>query len=112
MGSYTPQMIEQLVNTQDALDYDVVVSESQFSATARDTNLAILTILAQSGMPIPPEFLLMFIDVAEKEKLLQAFQAEQQRASEKEDRKYQTEIQKTQIASQRGQEPNPQMTRS
>ncbi len=113
MGSYTPQMIEQLVNTQDALDYDVVVSESQFSATARDNNLAVLTVLAQSGMPIPPEFLLMFVDVAEKDKLLQAFQAEQQRATEKEDRKYQTEIQKTEIASQSRQIPKePNLARS
>ena len=105
MGAYTPEMFDELVNTTDAMEYDVVVSESQFSATARDTNLGILMMLAQSGMPIPPEFIMMFVDVAEKEKLLQAFQAEQQRQAEREDRKYQTELQKTQIASQNRQNP-------
>lgn len=99
-SSYTLPMIEQLVSTSDALEYDVVVSESQFSTTAREANLAILTVMAQSGMPIPPEFLLMFVDIAEKEKLMQAFQAQQQRQEQEEQRKYKTEIDKTIIAQQ------------
>jgi len=99
-SAYTLEDIDRLVHTSDAMDYDVVVSESQFSASSRDANLAILTFMAQSGMPIPPEFLLMFVDVAEKDKLLHAFQQQSQRESEAEARKSQTEIDKTLIAQQ------------
>lgn len=97
-SSYSLEMIDQLVHETEAMDYDVVVSESQFSASARDANLAILTLLAQSGMPIPPEFLLMFVDVAEKDKLLHAFQQQAEREEQREQMKYNTEIQKTLLA--------------
>lgn len=97
-SSYSLDMIDRLVHETEAMDYDVVVSESQFSASARDANLAILALLAQSGMPIPPEFLLMFVDVAEKDKLLHAFQQQAEREETRERMKYQTEIEKTQIA--------------
>lgn len=97
-SAYTLEMIDRLVHESEAMDYDVIVAESQFSESARDANLAILAMLAQSGMPIPPEFLLMFVDVAEKDKLLHAFQQQAEREDAQERRKYDTEIQKTQIA--------------
>ena len=82
----------------DLLAYDVAVGESGASATTQLANLQLMLQMQQNGVPIPPEALLATAAVPGKEKIMRAIEQSKQEAVAAENRKYSTEILKTQIA--------------
>ncbi len=82
----------------DLLAYDVAVGESGASATTQMANLQLMMEMQRNGVPIPPEALLATAAVPGKEKIMRAIEQSKQEAIAAENRKYNTEILKTQIA--------------
>jgi hypothetical protein len=92
--------ITRILFDQDLTTYDVAVSESAHTPTARLANFLFLKDLASQGVPISPITLLRASDSPDKDRVIAETQQfiEQQGQAEKE--KNQTEITKTAIANQ------------
>jgi hypothetical protein len=86
--------------TTDLDQYDVEVTESAWSPTMRLSTFMLLSDLAKSGQPIPPEALLEFADMpAEvRNRLVQQMAQQGQAQADAEQAKADAEIQKTLIA--------------
>lgn len=99
-GNYDPNEILSLLETADLLNYDVMVSESGYSPTARTATFMLLTQMAQSGAPIPPEIMVEFMDIpAELKSQVQGGIAQQAQAqAQTQSANAKMEINKTLIA--------------
>ncbi len=94
------QMIESRLYDKDLLAYDVEVGEAGATPTTQLANLQLLMEMAGRGVPIPPEALLEVAPIPNKDRILQALQMAKQEQKAAEDKKYQTELDKSKIAAQ------------
>lgn len=100
LEEFSDQDIMELLTTTDLDQYDVEVTESNWSPSMRLSTFNLLSEMAQAGQPIPPEALLEFADMPSEVKtklmgmLAQQGQAQNQAAQATAD----AEIQKTLIA--------------
>lgn len=62
---YSVQEITELIESTDLLEYDVIVTESSFSASTRLGIAKVLFELISQGAAIPPELALEFVDMPE-----------------------------------------------
>ena len=100
LESYDPNEIISLLSNSDLVNYDVVVSESGYSPTARLGTFMLLTQMAQSGAPVPPELMVEFMDIpAElKQKIQNGLAAQAQAQQQTQSANAEMEINKTLIA--------------
>ena len=100
VGEFTDDEINELLAKSDLGDYDVEVTESQWSPSVRLATFALLRDMQQSGQPIPPEALFEFADMpdATKQKLITMIAQQQQAQSDSTQATADAEIQKTLIA--------------
>jgi hypothetical protein len=99
---YPAEEIRRLLETHDYTLYDVVVSESPNAPSAMMSGYLMLLEMARAGQQVPPD---MFIELSPlpedlKKRMMASLQAASQAAKEAEDKKYDTEIQKTGMALQ------------
>lgn len=92
--------IAEILETSDIGKFDVVVGESAFSPTMRQSNFILWAEMARNGLPVPPSLLVDLSDLPDKEKVKAQMEAMAQQQMELEQQKMQTEILKTQIAKQ------------
>lgn len=97
----------QILRDDDLTKYDVIVSESSTSPSAMMGNFLAMLELAGRGVPIPPEAIMVFAPIPDKKKVMEALKAQQDQQAQAEDKKYNTEILKTQIANQDKGEAQP-----
>jgi|688.fasta_scaffold14037_10 hypothetical protein len=100
IDDFSDDDIAQMLVTTDLDQYDVEVTESAWSPTMRLSTFMLLSDLAKSGQPIPPEALLEFADMpAEvRNRLVQQMAQQGQAQADAEQAKADAEIQKTLIA--------------
>ncbi|MCK5611710.1 hypothetical protein KAR91_58115 [Candidatus Pacearchaeota archaeon] len=91
--------ITRILEDTDLTQYDVVVSESASSPSAMMGNFLALLELAGKGIPIPPEAIMIYAPIPDKTKVMAAIANSQQQAQAAEDKKYDTELEKTKIAA-------------
>lgn len=94
------QTIEQRLQDKDLLAYDVEVGEAGATPTTQLANLQLLMEMAGRGVPIPPQALLEVAPIPNKDRIMQYLQQAQQAEQDSENRKYQTELDKSLIAAQ------------
>jgi hypothetical protein len=99
-SEFTDEEIFELLQTSDLDAYDVEVTESSWSPSMRMSTFMLLSELAKTGQPIPPEALFEFADMPEevRQKILGMMQQQQSGMAEAEQAKADAEIQKTLIA--------------
>lgn len=90
--------IIELLKDANLTKYDVIVSDSPFSASMRQANFAVWLELAKTRPEIPIEFLIDLSDLPDKEKFKALLEEKMAQAQAQEDKKYQTEITKTAMA--------------
>ena len=97
---FSDEDIIEMLSTTDLDQYDVEVTESAWSPTMRLSTFMLLSDLAKSGQPIPPEALLEFADMPTevRNKLLQQMAQQGQAQAEAEQAKADAEIQQPQEA--------------
>lgn len=100
MGSLRDKLQAELFDNPLVLTQDVIVSESPASPSAMISGYMALLEAAQAGIPVTMDMILNFAPIPNKAKVMQSIQAQAQAAQQADDKKYQTEIQKTQIAHQ------------
>ncbi len=106
LSQYPREELLKLLETTDLSQYDVIVSESATSPSTMMGNFMLLSELAGKGVPIPPEAIMEFAPIPQKQKVMDMLMASQQQAAAAEDKKYDTEIQKAIIAQEgKGQIP-------
>lgn len=91
----------------DLTQYDVTIGETGQSPTAQLANFEMMTELAQKGVVLPPQVYIELAPIPNKARILQMLEQASQTASQAEDKKYDTEITKTQIAAQAKQQQKP-----
>lgn len=99
-SEYDRETLTNLLQNNDLTRYDVVVSESSYSPTTRLSTFVMLSDLATKGVPVPPEVLIDYMDVPQREKdrILQKMSEQADAHGKAEDAKSKAEIQKTLIA--------------
>lgn len=97
-----PSAIEALLREADLTQYDIVVSESPSSPSAMMSNFLLLLDMASKGIPIPPQAVLDFAPIPNKNRILEQIAQSQQQQQAQETMKYDTEIKKAVIAQQGG----------
>ncbi len=93
------EAITRILEDTDLTQYDVVVSESATSPSAMMGNFLALLELAGQGIQIPPEAIMIYAPIPDKTKVMEAIANSQQQAQAAEDKKYDTELEKTKIAA-------------
>ena len=104
LGSFpTDQLkaqIEQALESQDLLKFDIEIAESPYSSTARQTAALLMLEMARSQPGIiPPDLIIDSFDMPGKQKILTRLQQFQQQQMQQEQAKNETEIRKTLIAA-------------
>ncbi len=94
------QTIEARLSDKDMLAYDVEVGEAGATPTTQLANFQLLMEMAGRGVPIPPQALLEVAPIPNKDRIMQYLQQAQQAEMDKENKKYDTEVQKSLIAAQ------------
>lgn len=102
---YTPEEIMELLKTVDLSEHDVIVSESPSSPSALMGNFLMLLELAGKGIQIPPQAIMEFAPLPNKEKILRMIREQMDAQQAMEQQKFDTEIKKTLIAKEAGAEP-------
>lgn len=92
------EAIKKILETADLTEYDVIVSDSPFSASMRQANFVVWLELAKTRPEVPLDFLIDLSDLPDKEKFKEMLAEQAQAQQAQEDKKYQTEIQKTAMA--------------
>ncbi|MEK6809557.1 MAG: hypothetical protein AABY40_02700 [Nanoarchaeota archaeon] len=92
------QEILQLLENADLMKYDIIVSQSPFSASMREATFAVWLELAKVRQEIPLDWLIELSDLPDKEKFREMLAKHLQEAQEQEDKKYKTELLKTAMA--------------
>jgi len=101
---YSKEQIIQMLENEDLTKYDVMTEESASSPSMMYANFLLLSDLAGKGLPIPVELLMEMAPIPEssKQKAMQMVKQQQQMQAAQEQKKYDTEIQKTLIAKSDG----------
>ncbi len=99
--NWTEEGIAQLFQNADLTQYDVIVSETDWSPSMQEAYFSEWSEIAGQGVPVPFDQLVMMsrMPKAQKEKWLASYQAQQQRAADLEDKKLEVELAKTQVAA-------------
>lgn len=94
------QMIQQALESEDLLKFDIEIAESPYSSTARQTAALLMLEMARSqpGV-IPPDIIINAFDMPGKQQVLARLQQFQQQQMQQEQAKNETEIKKTLIAA-------------
>lgn len=89
--------ILKLLEDADLSLYDVEITESSYSATARTATFILISELAKSGVQIPPEVMIKAADIPEamKQEFLTSYQQQSQAAQEEKQATEEMEIGKT-----------------
>lgn len=83
IGNYTPEQLYEVLSTTDFALYDVEVSESRYSPTNMLAMFMSLSEMARSGLAVPPELLIEFVDApAEAKQKAKALIAQQSQAQQ------------------------------
>ena len=99
------EAIMKIFEDSDVINLDVIVSESAYSASNRQSNFFMWMDAAARGLQgIPPDMLVALSDLPDKEKWIGRIMETIQAAAQAEQDKLNTELQKTQIAAQSKQE--------
>lgn len=100
LDEFTDEDIQMMLTTTDLEQYDVEVTESNWSPSMRLSTFMLLSELARNGQPIPPEALLEFADMPGdvRNKLIGMMAQQGQAMADAEQAKADAEIQKTLIA--------------
>lgn len=98
LESYNEDDILRLLQTSDLAEYDVIVSESANSPSVMMGNFLLLMELAGKGVDIPPQAIIEYAPIPNKEKILRMIAEQMQIQQERDNQKYNTEIQKTLIS--------------
>jgi hypothetical protein len=85
---------------EDLLEYDVTVGESIHNVTKRMTDFLLLKEMNAQGAGIPQEYLIEFMDIPNKDKIIAGIQQSQQESAQLEQKKFDTEIEKSLIAQE------------
>ena len=94
------QSIEQKLKDADLSNYDITIGETGQSPTAQLANFDMMVELAGKGVPIPPMVFIEMAPIPNKQRIIQLLQQASEQDAQAEDKKYDTEIQKTMIAAQ------------
>ena len=95
------ETVMKLFEDSDIVNLDVIVSESAYSASNRQSNFFMWMDAAARGLQgIPPDMLVALSDLPDKEKWIQRIMETIQAAAQAEQDKLNTELQKTQIAAE------------
>ena len=89
----------------DLTKYDVTIGETGQSPTAQLANFEMMMELAQKGVPLPPQLFIELAPIPNKERIMQILSEANQQQADAEQKKYDTEIQKTMIAAQSKNQP-------
>lgn len=100
LNQMSPQEIMSILYTADLTKYDVIISESSESPSAQIANFMLLAEMASKGIPIPPQVMLKFAPIPDKEAVMQMLAQSQAAQQESEKMKYDTELKKAVIAQQ------------
>ena len=84
----------------DLTKYDVTIGETGQSPTAQLANFEMMMELAQKGVPLPPQLFVELAPIPNKDRVMQILAEANQQQADADQRKYDTEIQKTMIAAQ------------
>ena len=98
---YPEEALVAILKNVDLTKYDVVVSESTHSPTQMLHNYAMMVEMARGGLPVPPQLVIESspMPAEQKQKMLQAFAAQQQSAAEEQQATYDMELDKTLLSS-------------
>lgn len=99
-SAYSKEEIIAMLRNTDLSKHDVIVSESANSPSAMMGNFMMLLELAGKGIPIPPEAIMEFAPIPNKNRVLELIKQQQARTQAMENKKYDTEIDKTLITQQ------------
>ena len=80
--------------------YDAVVTNAPLTATTRQLAYLQKYTLWKDGLPIPPDLLLSDLTIQDKDKLVEAIQAQQQQAQQQEQQMAQLQMQNQQIVNE------------
>lgn len=95
-----PQVVITLLTESDLTKYDVIISESAYSPSARYANFTLLLDAASKGIMIPPDVLIDLSDLPNKDKIKARMESMQAEQMQMENKKMDTEVQKAMIAAQ------------
>jgi hypothetical protein len=100
ISSYSDEEIQSLFESTDLSRYDVEVAEHAFSPTMRVATLLVLMQLAQQGVQIPLPVLVEYMELTQeaKDKIIMAYQEQQQAAAQAQDATAEMETTKTALA--------------
>lgn len=101
----TFQQIVARLQDADLTKYDVTIGETGQSPTAQLANFEMMMELAQKGVPLPPQLFIELAPIPNKERIMQILSESHQQQADAEQKKYDTEIQKTMIAAQSKNQP-------
>jgi len=90
--------VERLLNDNGLEELDIAIEVSANSPTTRSANFSLLLEMVKYGLPVPPDVLIQSSDLPNKDEILGMIQAQAQAQQQAEQKKYDTEIQKTVIA--------------
>jgi hypothetical protein len=93
------QQIATRLQDADLTLYDITVGETGQSPTAQLANFDMMMELAGKGVPLPPQLFIELAPIPNKARIMQILQQANEAQSQAEDKKYDTEIQKTVIAA-------------
>ena len=91
-----------MLNNKDMLKFDVTITESNSAPNTMFSQFVMIQEAQKSGIPIPPELFvnsMPTLTYKQKEKILGYISQQQEQAAQMEQMKYQTELQKTDKAS-------------
>ena len=97
--------IQNRLKQADLTLYDVTIGETGQSPTAQLANFEMMVELAGKGVPLPPQLFIELAPIPNKQRITQLLSEANQQQADAEQKKYDTEIQKTMIAAQ---SKNPQ----
>lgn len=100
LEEFTDEQIVEILQANDLEKFDLAVGESAYSPTSRLGTFLILTDLAGKGVEIPPEMILAYADMPEKDKeqILARLAEQQEAANQAQATAGDSEIEKTLVA--------------
>lgn len=95
--SFSEDKILEILENSDLSKLDVVVSESNYSPSARTATFTLLTELAQGGTPVPPEVLVEFSPLPEeqRQRIIEGIQQQNEAQSQAAQQSNDSEVEKT-----------------
>lgn len=100
ISDFTDDEIIDILEAADLEKFDLIVSESGFSPSARLSIFLILTSLREKGVDIPPEMIIQFADMpdAEKKSLIERLQQQAEAQGQAQQQAQDAEVEKTLVA--------------